>query len=190
MVEERDVVHAGEPTAEDVVHAGELTAEDVVRLLDLEPLEPEGGFFAETYRCPRRVFKGGAGSDGLGNSAMATAIYYLLTPEQPSRIHRLPSDEIFHFYLGDPVEQLQLAPGGGGRILRLGIDLVAGQRPQILVPARTWQGARLVPGGRFALLGTTMAPGFEPADHEGGERESLLADYAEFAELIRALSRG
>src|SRR5581483_11176343 len=100
--------------------------------------------------------------------AAATAIYYLLTPDTVSAMHRLATDEIFHFYLGDPVEMLQLRPDGSHRVAILGPDLDAGQRPQIVVPRGVWQGARLVPGGRFALLGTTVAPGFDYADYETG----------------------
>jgi len=96
---------------------------------------------------------------------------------------------LFHFYLGDPVEQLQLRADGGGEVLVLGSDIAAGMLPQCLVPAGTWQGSRLRPGGRFALLGTTMSPGFESADFELGERSFLLEAYPLFAERIRALTR-
>ena len=96
---------------------------------------------------------------------------------------------MFHFYLGDPVEMLQLLPGGHGRVLVLGTDLAAGMRPQVLVPGDVWQGTRLVPGGGLALLGTTVAPGFDPADYEPGERAALLAAYPAFAERIIALTR-
>ncbi len=163
--------------------------EEVKRLLGLEPLESEGGFYAETYRCKVRVFKGGAGADGLGYAPLSTAIYYLLTSDQVSLLHRLPSDEVYHFYLGDPVELLCLDPDGDGRVIRLGPDLEAGERPQAVVPARAWQGARLPGDGRWALLGTTMSPGFEFADFTPGDRGELTAAYPEFAEIIEALTR-
>lgn len=105
-------------------------------------------------------------------------------------MHRLATDEIFHFYLGDPVEMLQLRPDGSHRVAILGPDLDAGQRPQIVVPRDVWQGARLVPGGRFALLGTTVAPGFDYADYETGEREALLAAHPDARDLIVALTPG
>jgi uncharacterized protein len=120
---------------------------------------------------------------------LSTAIYYLLTPETFSALHRLRSDEVFHFYLGDPVEMLQLLPGGEGRLHVLGTDLAAGMRPQVVVPRDVWQGARLLPGGSLALLGTTVAPGFDPADCESGKRDALVAAYPDFRERIVALTR-
>ena len=86
-------------------------------------------------------------------------------------MHRLQTDEIFHFYLGDPVEMLQLGPDDSGKVLILGTNLLRGMRPQVIVPAGVWQGSRLLPGGRFALLGTTVSPGFERADYENGQRD-------------------
>lgn len=149
-----------------------MTAAELIAMLGLVPLEPEGGYFRETYRSDR-----------------STAIYYLLTPKTFSAIHRLPWDEIFHFYLGDAVEMLQLAPGGAGQVVTLGADLVAGMRPQVVVPAGTWQGARLRKGGSLALMGTTVAPGFDPADFEAGDRARLVASHPAFRELIVALTR-
>ena len=166
-----------------------LSVEEIKRLLGLQPLEPEGGFFAETYRSQRRIFKGGAGSDGLGYAALATAIYYLLTPDQISALHRLPADEIYHFYLGDPVELLLLPSEGDGEVIRLGAGLAAGERPQVVVPAGVWQGARLAAGGRFALLGTTVSPGFEFADYEDADAEELARAHPVWSDLIRALAR-
>ena len=167
-----------------------LTADRIMELLDLRPLPEEGGHYAETHRA------GPLPPDALpahyaGPRPRKTAIYYLLTTETFSALHRLPGDEIFHFYLGDPVEQLQLFPDGTGRVVRIGTDLLAGERPQVHVPGGVWQGARLVPGGRhgYALLGTTMAPGFDVADYEGGRRDELVAAYPGFRELIEILTR-
>ena len=80
------------------------------------------------------------------------------------------------------------ADGRSERVL-LGPDLVAGQRVQHVAPRAAWQGSRLVPGGRLALLGTTMAPGFDPLDYEPGTRAGLAAAYPDAAELIAALTR-
>jgi hypothetical protein len=166
-----------------------LTADELRRLLKLEPLPGEGGFFAETYRARESLPAGVLGAGPPGPRSLATAIYYLLTPESLSALHRLRSDEIFHFYLGDPVEMLQLMPDGSGRTLRLGSDLATGCRPQVLVPKGVWQGSRLARGGTFALLGTTVSPGFDRADYEPGAREALLAAYPAFREPIVALTR-
>jgi len=166
-----------------------LTAEEIIALLGLEPHPREGGFFAETYRATERVAPGGLPERYGDARCFGTAIYYLLTPDTCSPLHRLASDEIFHFYLGDPVEMLCLAPDGSGRTLLLGADVTAGQRPQVVVPRGVWQGARLVAGGAWALLGTTVAPGFEYQDYEDGDRAVLLAAYPGFAAIIRALTR-
>jgi hypothetical protein len=163
-----------------------VTANDVVHLLQLEPLPVEGGWFRETCRSEEQVPAGVLRANGARN--LATAIYYLLTPETFSAMHRLASDEVYHFYLGDPVELLTLALDGSSERVVLGHDLGHGQTVQFLVPRRTWQGSRLLPGGTFALLGTTMSPGFSPEDFELGQREELMRLCPEQAELIRALT--
>jgi predicted cupin superfamily sugar epimerase len=112
-----------------------------------------------------------------------------LTPDTFSALHRLASDEVFHFYLGDPVEMLQVWPDGSHRVVLIGTDLAAGERPQVVVPRGIWQGARLRPGGRFALLGTTVAPGFDYADYETASRPALLATHPTAHALITALTR-
>jgi predicted cupin superfamily sugar epimerase len=155
-----------------------MTASDLIRLLDLRPLPREGGYYRETYRSALR----------LADRAAGTAIYYLLTPDTCSALHRLPTDEVFHFYLGSPVRMLQLPPDGPGQVLLLGTDLASGQRPQVVVPAGVWQGSELVPGGEFALLGTTMAPGFEFADYEPADRIPLCTRYPDVADFINRLT--
>ena len=164
-----------------------LSAQDVIRLLGLEPLVQEGGFFRETYRSRVRV-PAAALPDHPGERDLSTAIYYLLTPESFSAVHRVRGDEIFHFYMGDPVEMLQLREGGVGERLILGNDLARGMRPQVVVHGGVWQGARLVQGGAFALLGTTMAPGFDYMDFELGDRDPLSRAFPDHAELIAALT--
>ena len=159
----------------------EATAEDLIEALELEPHPLEGGFFRETYRSARHL----PGEE----RSLSTAIYYLLTPQSCSSMHRLPTDELFHFYVGDPMKMLHLYPDGSGKVVSFGSDLLAGQRPQVLVPGGVWQGAHLEDGGRFALLGTTMAPGFAYPDYETGDRAALTGRYPEFAELIRRLTR-
>ena len=99
------------------------------------------------------------------------------------------TDEVYHFYLGDPVEQLLLHPDGRSEVVMLGPDLAAGQRVQHVAPRDTWQGTRLRDGGTWALLGTTMAPGFDAADYEAGDRAALCAAYPHEAARIVALTR-
>lgn len=165
----------------EIMRAGAvMTATEIILLLDLKPLDPEGGFFTETYR--------GALIANSKRSA-GTAIYYLLTPGTFSAMHRLPNDEIYHFYLGDPVEMLLLFPEGRGQQIRLGSNLSEGERPQIIVPAGVWQGAMIANGGSFALMGTTVAPGFEFRDYEPGDGESLARAYPALAGAIDKLTR-
>lgn len=166
-----------------------ISAEEIKSLLGLEPLPVEGGYVTETYRSTTELPVGALPEGYGGARPLATAIYYLLTPDTFSALHRLPGDEIYHFYLGDPVEMLQLFPDGSSRALILGSGIGKGIQVQTVVPAGVWQGSRLVPGGRLALLGTTMSPGFDPADYEAGKRDELIQAYPEVPELISALTQ-
>jgi predicted cupin superfamily sugar epimerase len=163
------------------------TAEELIAALHLKPLPQEGGYYRETYRSPDAP-PAASLPDRSPMKSASTAIYYLLTPHTFSSLHRLPSDEIFHFYLGSPVQMLQLGPNGQGRTIILGPDVLAGQCPQVVVPRGVWQGSFLIPGGSYALLGTTMAPGFDFADYQAGNRERLIQEYPAYADLIRRLS--
>jgi predicted cupin superfamily sugar epimerase len=166
-----------------------LTAERVIALLNLKPHPFEGGFFVETYRARDEIPEKCLPRGYPGARSFSTAIYYLLTPDSFSALHRLRADEVFHHYVGDPVEMLQLSPDGSGRILTLGPDLLSGMRPQVVVPGGVWQGAKLRGGARFALIGTTVSPGFDFADYEPGRREALVASYPLFEDMIVALTR-
>jgi uncharacterized protein len=165
-----------------------LSVEALVEKLGLEPHPLEGGHFRETYRSHEVARAAGLPDRYGGDRALGTAIYYLLTPSTFSAMHRLASDEIFHFYLGDRVEMLLLRPDGSSTVARLGQALEAGDVVQLVVPAKTFMGAHLAAGGRFALLGTTVAPGFEYGDYEAGDREALAARHPDRAELIARLS--
>jgi uncharacterized protein len=167
-----------------------MTAEDVKKLLRLVPHPREGGWYVRTYEAAETV-AAGAFEDARYASARrtGTAIYYLLEPGTFSEMHRLKSDEVFHFYAGDAVEMLQLLPDGSGRTVVIGNDLAAGQRPQVVVERNVWQGSRLVAGGKWALLGCTVSPGFEFEDYDAGERASLSEEWPEFAGMIAALTR-
>lgn len=168
-----------------------LTAPEVITLLQLEPLPLEGGFFRQTYKSPELIAPAALPARYQQDRIFGTAIYTLLTLLDFSAMHRLDTDEIYHFYYGDPLEMLLLQPDGSGEVFVLGNDLLAGQQPQKVVARNVWQGTRLVPGGRygFALIGTTMAPGFEWAGFELAEQATLLAHYPTFAEMIAARVR-
>ncbi len=167
-----------------------MTAEDLKKLLGLQPHPREGGWYVRTYEAAELI-AAEAFSDAryAGARLTGTAIYYLLEPETFSEMHRLQSDEVFHFYAGDAVEMLQLRKGGTGATIVIGNDLLRGQRPQAVVERGVWQGSRLVKGGRWALLGCTVSPGFEFEDYESGDRAQLCAGWPDFAEEIRALTR-
>jgi predicted cupin superfamily sugar epimerase len=164
------------------------SADELIAFLRLQPHPREGGHFRETYRSADVLPHAALPAHYGAPRCAGTAIYYLLTPGTCSALHRLGSDEIFHFYLGGPVRMLQLFPDGQGREVILGPDLFAGQSPQVVVPRGVWQGSVLEPGAEFALLGCTVAPGFEYADYEHANRAELLAHYPAFAELIKRLT--
>lgn len=166
-----------------------LSADQVIALFDLKPHREEGGYFVETYRSPETISENALPGRYKGHRSLGTAIYYLITSETFSAMHRLRSDEVFHFYLGDPLEMLQLWPDGSGKILILGSDILNGMQPQAVIPTGVWQGARLLKGGKFALLGTTVAPGFEFADYESGRKDELIKSYPQFRDLIIALTK-
>jgi predicted cupin superfamily sugar epimerase len=162
-----------------------LAADAIIRELGLEP-HPERGYYKETYRAPSSV-----GVDRPGTErAASTAIYFLITADAPATfLHRLLSDEIFHLYDGGPLEILRLHPDDTWDVVRLGLNLDAGERPQVVVPAGTWFGTELVAAASHCLVGCTVAPGFEFADFEVAQGPELEAQYPEAADRIRRMSR-
>lgn len=160
----------------------------LIERLGLRP-HPEGGYFAETYRSEETVPGSALPSRYGGPKHLSTAIYYLLTPDTFSEMHRLRSDEVFHFYLGDPVEMLHLYPDGSCSVITIGRDIEAGEVPQVVAPRGAWQGCRVKPGGEYALLGTTVAPAFDYEDYEQGRRDDLISRYPDCTGLLRALTR-
>lgn len=157
--------------------------------MKLKPLFEEGGFFRETYRSNEKIGHMSLPKRYKGPRNHSTCIYYLITKESFSALHRIHSDEIFHFYLGDPVEMLQLLPNGKGRVVTLGPDIFKGMKPQLIVKKNIWQGAKLVKGGKFALLGTTVAPGFDYQDFESGKCSELVREYPKYKQQIIALTK-
>lgn len=157
------------------------SAEEVARLLQLAPLDQEGGYFRRTAE---------AATINPGGSRRAwSVIHSLITPEGFSALHRLSTDEIWCFHAGDALESLRLHPSRGGEWVKLGLDFAAGERAQDVVPARTWQGTRLARGGRWALVSCVVVPEFVWSDFELGERGALTAAWPALAEAIMALTR-
>jgi uncharacterized protein len=165
-----------------------MNADEIKHFLNLQP-HPEGGWFAQTYKSREVIAAEALPSRYGGSRSFGTCIYYLLEPGTFSELHRLRSDEIFHFYMGDPVEMLQLWPEGRVKTITIGSDLSRGMVPQVVVPREVWQGSRLVAGGKVALMGCTVAPGFEFEDYERASREDLKKAYPKYAEMIEALTR-
>jgi uncharacterized protein len=160
-----------------------MNAADLVRQLKLAP-HPEGGWFRETYRAgesltalPRRF---------TGARSISTAIYFLLEAGQCSRLHRIQSDEVWHFYAGDPLIVAEI--DSGGRLKTTHLGATEGAVFQHVVPAGAWFGATLAEGGHFALVGCTVAPGFDFADFELAERARLIDEYPAHQDWIRRLT--
>ncbi|MCX4699598.1 cupin domain-containing protein [Streptomyces sp. NBC_01373] len=156
-----------------------MTPDDLVAHYGLEPIPREGGLFRRTW----------AGPEGTDGRPRGTAIVALLTSDDYSALHRLPHDEIWHFYLGAPLELLLLAPDGTSSTPVLGPDVLGGQHPQLTVPAGTWMGARVAAGGEWTFFGCTMAPGFTYEDYEHGNAAELTARYPAEAARIAGLCR-
>jgi uncharacterized protein len=166
-----------------------MDAETIIRQFGLQPHPSEGGFFRETYRSREGVAASALPARYGKDRNFSTAILYLLAPDHFSTLHRLQSDEVFHFYVGDPVTMLQLHGDGHGETIVLGQDILAGQQIQVVAPRGAWQGMFLNQGGAFALLGTTVSPGFDYEDFQLSDRKTLLDQYPAYAELIERLTR-
>ena len=166
---------------------GNLDAAEVIKLLDLKPLPIEGGFFRETYRSDEAIPQSALPPRYGRDKQFCTDIFYMLQPGSVSRLHRVASDEIFHFHMGDAVTMLQLHSDGSGNVVVLGGDIRAGQALKCVVPRGSWQGAILNDGGRFALMSCTVAPAFDYSDFEAGDAAKLAARYPQWADLIRKI---
>jgi len=179
-------------------------AQKIVALLGLVPLPDEGGYFRETYRSGEKIasdaLPGRYESRDCGRNH-STQIYFLLAPGVVSLMHLVQSDEVFHHYAGDAVEQLHIFPNGSTNVVVIGSDIEHGERPQVVVPRGVWQGCRIHesagksggdPRAGYALLGCTVSPGFEWADFRLGSRAEMLALCPEAStherELIEALT--
>lgn len=150
-------------------------ARRMIAELGLEPLPHEGGFFRQTWR-----------------SAEGSAILFLLTETDFSALHRIAQDELWHFHAGDAVEHVQLTAVDGARVTRLGAHVLDGERPQVVVPRGTWQGARLARGAGargFALIGCTLTPPWDERGFELGRAVELARGFPAAAEWVRALTR-
>ena len=144
--------------------------ERLIEQYNLTPLPVEGTLFASTYR---------SSGDASNGSPVGTAMIglYCTEPHSASSFHALPSDEIWHFYGGDPLRLVLLHPDGSSEDVILGLDFAAGQRVQFVVPALTWQAGQVLAGGAYSLFGCTMAPGFTSAGFKAADTSALLKAY-------------
>jgi predicted cupin superfamily sugar epimerase len=151
----------------------------IIKELKLEPLPIEGGYFRQTYQCEEFLGPEQLPIRYKQNHSFGTVIYYMLEKNQfpVSMLHKLKTDEIYHFYLGDPVTILLLFPDFSSQQVTMGSDILSSQKVQVLVPKDTWQAVILKPGSNFALMGISMAPGYENEDVSFALREELLLQY-------------
>lgn len=153
------------------------TAKFWIETLGLEP-HPEGGFYKETYRA----------AAGSGDRAASTGIYFLIEAGNISRLHRIDADEMWHFYAGDALIVHQISPAGTHSQILLGGEPEKGEVFQAVVPAGDWFGAEMSAGGTFALVGCTVAPGFEFSGFELAKQDDLIARFPENEAIIKRLT--
>jgi predicted cupin superfamily sugar epimerase len=164
-----------------------MTADEWIARLRLVP-HPEGGHYRESYRAAESVGAAALPARYGGARALATAIYYLLCRGEMSVLHRVRSDEMWHFYDGDPLG-LSLLDDAGPRTIVLGRDGARGEVPQAVVAAGTWFGAAVESPGTFALVGCTVAPGFDFADLEIADRATLTRAHPAHAAFVERWTR-
>jgi hypothetical protein len=150
---------------------------------------PEGGFYRESYRSGESLEAAHLPARFGGRRACSTAIYFLLCGDQVSRLHRIKSDEVWHFYAGGAVTLVMIHPDGRLQERRLGADPERAESFQAIVPAGCWYGASVDHRTSYALLGGTVAPGFEFADFELGDRAALVASFPQHRDVIVRLAR-
>jgi predicted cupin superfamily sugar epimerase len=160
-----------------------MSTRQLIELLQLEP-HPTCGFVAETYRSPERIAAGGLSGAFADGRPLGSALYFLVTPDRPVRLHRIRNDQLYHRYLGDALEVLALYPDGSHALHHVGPDLAAGERVQLFLPGGTFHTARLREGGNWFLGASTEWPGVEPPDVELGDPDDLVARFDAAASLI------
>ena len=159
---------------------------DLVELYNLEP-HPEGGFYKETYRAGKFIPASNLPKHG-GDRSYSTGIYFLLTKGMFSSLHRLKSDEMWHFYLGGSLKVVQISPNGDVEEIILGQDVKSGQKVQHVVPAGYWFGAYPNDGSEYSFVGCTVAPGFDFGDFEMGNRGDLVKKFPGAKVIIEKLT--
>ncbi|MDE3251257.1 MAG: cupin domain-containing protein [Bacteroidota bacterium] len=165
----------------------QITVQHLVNHFQLMP-HPEGGYYKETYRSSGFIHENALPDPFVGKRHFSTAIYFLLERGNFSAFHRIRSDELWHFYTGDPLIIHVLNPDGSYTKIQLG-NRDNDPCFQAMVPAGAWFASETAPGGQFSFVGCTVSPGFDFADFELAESASLMADFPDHAELIGRLCR-
>jgi uncharacterized protein len=170
---------------------GDLTAEEVRAILQLEP-HATCGFVRITFVSQRRIAPNGLPPPFAEGRPAGSALYFMVTPHAPVRLHRIRNDQLYHYYLGDPIEVLMLHEDGTAERAVVGPELRKGQCVQLLIPGNTFHTVRVIPESfRGWFLGaSTEWPGVEPADVEIGDVDALVAKYPEVAADLRAFQKG
>jgi len=170
-------------------HTDPSTVEDWARSLSLLP-HPEGGFYREVYRADEIIPAASLPSRYNGQRVHSTHIYYLLPGNTFSAFHRIRSDEAWHFYTGCPVELHVLGPDRNQyQCLTVGMDIAQGHFPFVMIPRNTWFAAKTLDPKGFALVGCTVAPGFDFEDFEIARSTDLMVEFPQHTELIASLCR-
>lgn len=166
------------------------SSKEIIERLELESMPEAGGFYRETYRDE----DAGLSAEALGikskvRHSSGSAIYYLITQDNFSALHRISCDQIYHFYSGDLVEMIQIDEQGTLTRVILGPDILNGQSPQVVTPKGSWQALRIQSGGSWSLLGISTTPSFEFQDFELGNRNKLMKQFPLHSEYILKYSR-
>jgi uncharacterized protein len=167
----------------------DLTADEVRRLLKLEP-HATCGFVRVTFISETRIAPGGLPPPFASGRPTGSALCFMVTPDAHVRLYRIRNDQLYHYYLGDPIEVLMLRPDGTSEHVIVGPDLRDGQLVQLLIPGNTFHTARVIGRRRWFLGASTEWPGVEPADVEIGDVEALAAKYPDVADDLRGFQQG
>lgn len=165
-----------------------LTKEQLIKKLDLQE-HPEGGYFKETYRSEMTISESSLPAEFESYRNVSTCIYFMLTSDEFSAFHKVIQDEAWHFYIGDTISLHMISPKGDYSKIRIGIDFSSDETPQFVVPAQHWFAAEVSKEESFALVGCTVAPGFDFKDFELAEREQLQNKFPKHSDLIKRLTR-
>jgi predicted cupin superfamily sugar epimerase len=162
----------------------DMTRDEVKKILNLEP-NATCGYVRVTFVSKLRIAPGGLPAPFEGGRPTGSALFFMLTPQEPVKLHRIKNDQFYHYYLGDPIEVLMMLTDGTTQHHIVGPDIRAGHKVQLFIPGNTFHTARVTGTRQWFLGGSTEWPGVEPADVELGKADELAAKYPSVAEQIR-----